>query len=228
MYKQNPIRSPTCEVWRFIGLWTSKMAGEGCYHLSSWWNFELSILSQRGKTWLKYTKVATQLYIYIFGSGLIQRSCVWSMVTLFQIGCLPETLLKRTRNISRQFLASFSIRHNHQLSLPKTRTIRKLWEKFDKGSDTATNILSPKAPSTVIATIVWLWFRDGYVPLNYLCDWYIDNPKYIQNNRGIRNAIYNDAPKDFCKTSRKVKSDIVFRKISMGFSRTSNNGTPLW
>ena len=37
--------------------------------------------------------------------------------------------------------------------------------------------------------------------------------KYIQNNRGIRNT-KNDAPKDFRKRSRKIKSDIVSRIIS--------------
>ena len=55
-------------------------------------------------------------------------------------------------------------------------------------------------PSTWLVPETWL-----YDTINIL--------QFIQNNRGIRNT-KNDAPKDFRKRSRKIKSDIVSRILS--------------
>ena len=116
------------------------------------------------------------------------------------------------------------------------------WEIRQGSRSRYRNILFPKAPSTAIATIVSLWPRDLRVnngkltmarivsswsrgPMIhwvYLFGWSLPStwlydtikiPQYIQNNRGLRNT-QNDAPKDFWKRSRKIKSDVVSRIIS--------------
>ena len=119
-------------------------------------------------------------------------------MTLFQIGCLPETLCKRNRNISAVCwpLSAFA----QMIGFPCQR--KQESGNFER--NLTTNILSPKAPSTLMATIVSfsLWF--GCLCSTELCVWLITSfhlivsenrlykiklPKYIQNNRGIRNTI---------------------------------------